>query len=316
MAIELKPEFKGRDFISIHDFTVEEVAYILEVGKELKKMQKAGEAHPILAGQTLAMIFQKASTRTRVSFEVGMYQLGGHALFLSPRDIQMGRGESIRDTANVLSGYVDGIMIRTFAHEEVMELAEYASVPVINALTDLLHPCQVMGDLLTAMECKGSLKGLKLAYIGDGNNMCHSLMYGGAKTGMHIAAACPEKYGPDAGVMKNALKDAEATGAKLEVVEDPFEAAAGADIIYTDVWASMGMEGESDERDRHFAKYQVNDKLLGVANPEVVVMHCLPAKLDREITADVLYGPHSVVFPEAENRLHIQKAIMALMMRK
>lgn len=315
MSIKLKPEFKGRDFICMNDFTTDELKYIMEVAKQLKQMQKAGQPHHLLAGKTLAMIFQKASTRTRVSFEVGMFQLGGHALFLSPRDIQMGRGETIKDTALTLSCYVDGIMIRTFDHSEVTELAQHATVPVINALTDLLHPCQVMGDFLTAMEYKGRLEGLKMAYIGDGNNMCHSLMIGGAKMGMNVVAACPKSYQPMDDIMVLARQEAQKTGAHLQVVEDPMEAAADADIIYTDVWESMGMEEEAAEREKHFAIYQVNDKMLNRAKSDVIVMHCLPAKLGREITEEVMYGPHSVVFPEAENRLHVQKAIMALIIQ-
>lgn len=313
--LELRDDFIGRDFICMHDYTPDEIKYIIEVGRELKRLQKEGKPHPILAGKTLAMIFQKSSTRTRVSFETGMFHLGGHALFLSPRDIQMGRGESIRDTALTLSGYVDGIMIRTFAHEEVLELAEYATVPVINALTDLLHPCQVMADLMTGMEYKGDLKGKKLAFIGDGNNMAHSLMIGGAKLGMHVAVACPPDYRPDPDIVELAKEDAKETGAFIEVVEEPMDAAKDADIVYTDVWASMGMEAEAEERDRAFARYQVNSELMRVARPDAIVMHCLPAKIGREITADVMYGPQSVVFPEAENRLHVQKAIMALIMR-
>jgi len=314
-VLDLRPEFIGRDFICMHDYTTEELKYMLEVGLELKKMQKAGQAHPVLQGKSLAMIFQKSSTRTRVSFEVGMFQLGGHALFLSPRDIQMGRGETIRDTALTLSGYVDGIMIRTFGHDEVLELAQYAAVPVINALTDLLHPCQVMADLMTAIEYKGDLKGRKLAFIGDGNNMAHSLMIGGAKLGMQVSIACPKGYRPDPAVVKMAEEDAAANGGAIEIVSEPLAAAKNADIVYTDVWASMGMEEETEAREKAFAGYQVNAGLMKLAHPEAIVMHCLPAKLDKEITAEVLYGPQSVVFPEAENRLHAQKAVMALIMR-
>lgn len=313
--LELRPEFIGRDFICMHDYTTEELKYMLDVGLELKKMQKAGQPHPILQGKSLAMIFQKSSTRTRVSFEVGMFQLGGHALFLSPRDIQMGRGETVRDTAMTLSGYVDGIMIRTFGHDEVLELAKYASVPVINALTDLLHPCQVMADLMTAMEYKGDLKGRKLVFIGDGNNMAHSLMIGGAKLGMQVVIACPDNYLPDPAVVKLAQEDAQANGGAIEIVNDPIAASKDADVVYTDVWASMGMEEETEAREKAFAGYQINAELMKVARPDAIVMHCLPAKLDKEITAEVLYGPQSVVFPEAENRLHAQKAVMALIMR-
>jgi len=312
--MDINAKLKGRDFISIHDFSEAEVAYMLEVGLELKKEQKNGIPHPILAGKTLGMIFQKSSTRTRVAFEVGMYQLGGHALFLSPRDIQVGRGETIKDTALVLSRMLDGIMIRTFSHDEVLELAQWASIPVINGLTDLLHPTQVIGDMMTILEHKGSLKGLKLAFIGDGNNVAHELLYGGAKVGMNVTIACPAGFEPDQEVLKLAQQDAMATGAKLEVVESPWEAVKGADVIYTDVWASMGQEGEAQEKEKKFMQYQVNQALLNEANPGAIVMHCLPAKRGKEITDEVMDGPQSVVFDESENRLHAHKAIMALVM--
>lgn len=309
-----KEEFFGRDFISLHDYTPEEINYLLKVAHQLKAMQRAGINHSYLQGKTLAMIFAKSSTRTRVSFEVGMLQLGGHALFLSSRDIQLGRGETIADTAQVLSRMVDGIMIRTFSHEEVLELAEYATVPVINGLTDLLHPTQVLADLMTIQEHKGKLKGLKLVYVGDGNNMAHSLMFGGAKMGMHIAISCPNGYEPNPEILAAAQNDAKKCGGLVEVVNDPLLAAKGADVLYTDVWASMGQEEEAEQRKLAFAGYQINAKTLGVANQEAIVLHCLPAHRGEEITADVLEGPHSVVFDEAENRLHAQKAIMALAM--
>ncbi len=312
--MDISDKLKGRDFISIHDFSEAEVAYILEVGLELKKEQKKGIAHPILAGKTLGMIFQKASTRTRVAFEVGMYQLGGHALFLSPRDIQIGRGETIKDTSLVLARMVDGIMIRTFDHEEVLEMARWSSVPVINGLTDLLHPTQVIGDMMTIHEHKGGLRGLKLAYIGDGNNVAHELLFGGAKVGMNVTIACPGGFEPDKEVLKLAEKDALETGAKLQVIDDPWNAVKGADVIYTDVWASMGQEGEADEKEKKFLQFQVNKALLMAANPGAIVMHCLPAKRGKEITDEVMDGPQSVVFDESENRLHAHKAIMALTM--
>ncbi|HHV77309.1 MAG TPA: ornithine carbamoyltransferase [Syntrophothermus lipocalidus] len=315
MKVDLNPVFKGRDFLAIRDYTSQEVMEILELAQKLKRMKKEGIPHPLLAGKTLGMIFQKPSTRTRVSFEVGIYQLGGYGLFLSPNDLQMGRGETIKDTALTLSRYLDGIMIRTFAQEEVEELAYWASIPVINGLTDLTHPCQIMGDLLTILEKKGKLKGLKCAFIGDGNNVCHSLLVGGAKVGMNVVVACPPGFAPKHEIMAQALKDAEETGAKLWVVEDPAEAVDGADVIYTDVWASMGQEKEAHEKEKHFARYQVNASLLGKAKPDVIVMHCLPAKRGREITDEVMDGPNSVVFDEAENRLHAQKAIMALVMQ-
>lgn len=305
---------KGRDFISIHDFTSKEVKKILTVGSELKKMQKEEGAVQILPGKTLGMIFQKSSTRTRVAFEVGMYQLGGRALFLSPRDIQLGRGETIKDTAQVLSRMLDGLMIRTFSHDEVLELAEYASVPVINGLTDLLHPTQVIADLITIKEHKGKLKGIKCAYIGDGNNVAHSLLFGGAKVGMDVVVACPEGFEPDAGILKMAQEDAQDTGAKLWVVEDPVEAVRDADVIYTDVWASMGEESQAEEKEGKFLKYQINQELLKKAKEDAIVLHCLPAKRGKEITDEVIDGPQSVVFDEAENRLHAHKAIMAMLM--
>lgn len=310
----INDSLRGRDFISIHDFSREEIAYMLEVGAELKRMQKKGIPHQCLAGKTLGMIFQKSSTRTRVAFEVGMYQLGGHALFLSPRDIQIGRGESVPDTARVLSRMLDGIMIRTFAHEEVLELAKWADIPVINGLTDLLHPTQVIGDLMTIKEHKGELKGLKCAYIGDGNNMAHSLLFGGAKVGMDVVIAAPQGYEPDEKVLQLALEDAKETGANLWVVKDPFAAAKDADIIYTDVWASMGQEEEAAEKEQQFLQYQVNSQLMSVAKKDAIVLHCLPAKRGKEITDEVMDGPQSKVFDEAENRLHAHKAIMAVTM--
>lgn len=312
--LELNNSLRGRDFISIHDFTREEVAYILEVGNQLKKMQKQGMPHPYLGGKTLGMIFQKASTRTRVAFEVGMYQLGGHALFLSPRDIQLGRGETIKDTALVLSRMLDGIMIRTFDHEEVLELARWADIPIINGLTDLLHPTQVIGDLMTIQEHKGRLQGLNLTFIGDGNNVAHSLLYGGAKVGMNITIASPSGFEPDADIMDQARQDARETGATLKVVADPLEAIKGADVVYTDVWASMGQEDEAAAKEKMFLQYQVNGQLLAQAKKDAIVLHCLPAKRGKEITDEVMDGPQSVVFDEAENRLHAHKAIMALVM--
>lgn len=306
---------KGKDMLSIHDLSVEEVQEILALAAELKAKQKVGIEHHLLKGKTLGMIFEKSSTRTRVSFETGMYQLGGQALFLSSRDLQLGRGEPIKDTARVLSRYLDGIMIRTFGHDRVEELAEYASIPVINALTDLLHPCQVLTDLLTIREHKGKeLQGLKMAYVGDGNNMTNSYMYGCAKVGMTFVAATPEDYRPNEIVMKNAIADAKATGASITLVTDPKEAVKDADIIVTDTWASMGQEDEHDARKKIFAPYQVNQELLNGADKRVIVMHCLPAYRGEEITEDVFEANANVIFDEAENRLHTQKAIMALTM--
>lgn len=306
---------KGKDMLSIHDLSVDDVQEILALAKELKAKQKAGIEHHLLKGKTLGMIFEKSSTRTRVSFETGMYQLGGQALFLSNRDLQLGRGEPIKDTARVLSRYLDGIMIRTFGHDRVVEMAKYASIPVINALTDLLHPCQVLTDLLTIQEHKGkNLKGLKMAYVGDGNNMTNSYMYGCAKAGMTFVAATPEDYRPDEQVVKNAIEDAKATGASITLVTDPKEAVEDADIVVTDTWASMGQEAEHDMRKKIFAPYQVNKELLQGADKRVIVMHCLPAYRGEEITEDVFEANADVIFDEAENRLHTQKAIMALTM--
>ena len=306
---------KGKDMLSIHDLSVDEVQEILALAKELKAKQKAGVPHEILKGKTLGMIFEKSSTRTQVSFETGMYQLGGQALFLSNRDLQLGRGEPIRDTARVLSRYLDGIMIRTFGHDRVEELAKWADIPVINALTDLLHPCQVLTDLLTIEEYKGkNLKGLKMAYVGDGNNMTNSFLYGCAKVGMTFVAATPEDYRPDETVFKNALEDAKETGAALSLVTDPQEAVKDADIVVTDTWASMGQEAEHEARKKIFAPYQVNKELLKGADKRVIVMHCLPAYRGEEITEEVLEANADVIFDEAENRLHTQKAIMALTM--
>lgn len=307
---------KGKDLLSINDLSVDEVYGILDLAKELKAKQKAGAEHHLLKGKTLGMIFQKSSTRTRVSFEVGMYQLGGSALFLSGSDLQIGRGEPIKDTARVMSRYLDGVMIRTFAHADVEEFAKYADIPVINGLTDLLHPCQVLTDLFTIQEHKGKeLKGLKLAYIGDGNNMANSLMYGCAKTGMHFAAATPAGYGPDAKVRENAARTAALTGGSITVTNDIFVAAKDADVLYTDVWASMGQESERAQRKEIFKGYQINSELLKAADSRAIVMHCLPAHRGEEITEEVMELNAGVIFDEAENRLHTQKAIMALTMR-
>ena len=307
--------FQGRDFISLHDFTQDELSCILDVANKLKHEQKTGRPHTALQGKTLGMIFTKSSTRTRVSFEVGMYQLGGHALFLSGRDIQLGRGETIADTARVLSRMVDGIMIRTFSHQEVLELAEFATIPIINGLTDLLHPCQVLADLMTIQEHKGHLAGLKLAYIGDGNNMAHSLMFGGAKMGLHVVIASPPGYKPDPVMVALAQTDAKENGGCVEVTDDPLEAVRGADVLYTDVWASMGQEEEANVRKAAFEGFQINSNVLKKADNAAIVLHCLPAHRGEEITEDVIEGPQSVVFDEAENRLHAQKAIMALVIK-
>lgn len=303
-----------KHLLSIHDLTVEEVEKILTVAQDLKKKQKQGIPHPILKNKTLGMIFSKSSTRTRVSFEVGMYQLGGHALFLSSNDIQLGRGETIYDTANVLSRYLDGIMIRTYAQSDVEDLAKYGSIPIINGLTDLLHPCQALTDMLTISEHKGKLAGLKLAYLGDGNNMAHSLLYAGAKLGMQVSVATPEGFECNEEIVANAKEDAKKTGAVIDVSHDPVRAATGADAIYTDTWISMGQTGSKESRLATFHPYQVNSKMMGFAKQDAIFLHCLPAYRGYEVTEDVIDGPQSVVFDEAENRLHTQKAVMALLM--
>ena len=305
---------RNKDLLTIHDLTVGEVATILDVAKKLKRKQKNGEPHQYLKGKTLAMLFSKDSTRTSTSFEVGFWQLGGHPIYLSDSASQIGRGEPIRDTARVLSRMVDGIMIRTFSHDSVVELAKYASVPVINGLTDLLHPCQALTDMFTIQEKMEVLKGRKLVYVGDGNNMAHSLMYACAKVGMNMVCASPKGYQPNPQVLAEAQEDASHTGCTITVEEDLFKAAKGADVLYTDVWTSMGEEAERDIRFKALHNYQINQALLDVARPECIVLHCLPAHRGEEITEDVLEGPHSVVFDQAENRLHVQKAIMALLM--
>jgi ornithine carbamoyltransferase len=304
---------RHKDLISIHDYSAEEVRQIFETAADMKK--NPARYADSLRGRTLAMIFEKSSTRTRVSFEVGMFQLGGHALFLSSRDIQLGRGETIYDTARVLSRYVDGIMARTFAHKTVTDLAEYATVPVINGLTDLLHPCQGLTDYFTAWEKFGDLSGRKIAYIGDGNNMAHSLMYGAAKVGMDIAVATPAGYEPDPEVVAAARQDAENAGTRLVITNSIDEAATDADIIETDVWASMGQEEEAEKRLRDFAGWQVDSRVMGLARESAIFMHCLPAHRGEEVSAEVCDSPQSVIFDEAENRLHVQKAVMYHLMK-
>lgn len=304
----------GRDFIELTDYSTDEIHYLIDLAIELKRKQKNGEVYQPLLGKTVGLIFEKSSTRTRVSFEVGTYQLGGHALFLSKNDIQLGRGETIADTAGVMSRYLDGIMIRTFGHDKVADLARYATVPVINGLSDLAHPCQVLADYQTLYEHKGKLQGLKLAYVGDGNNMAHSLMIGGAKLGVHVSVASPEGYEPDPQIVADAQKIAKATGAVIEVVRDPKAAVQEADAIYTDVWASMGFEEEQKIREEAFRNYQVDEQLARYAKPDYVFMHCLPAHRGEEVSEGVIDGPHSIIFDQAENRLHAQKALMAALM--
>ncbi len=303
-----------KDLISLHDISTDKIFEILKLAKKLKDENKKGITHHILKGKTLGMIFSKSSTRTRVSFEVGMYQLGGSALFLSSNDIQLGRGETIYDTANVLSRYLDGIMIRTFSHEDVIELAKHSSIPVINGLTDLLHPCQILADLMTIEERKGQLAGLKLAYVGDGNNIAHSLLYGCSKVGMDIAVASPKGYICDKKVVENAIGNADKIGSKITITHDPVEAVSGADVVYTDTWCSMGQEAEKEERIKIFGHYRVDEKLFGYAAKDAIFLHCLPAYRGYEVSAEIIDGPASAVFDEAENRLHAQKAVMAMLM--
>ncbi|MCK6256727.1 ornithine carbamoyltransferase [Fictibacillus sp. KIGAM418] len=301
----------GKDLLTLADWKADEIKQILHYAIQLKKEKQPKQ---LLAGKTLGMIFEKSSTRTRVSFEVGMLQLGGHALHLSSRDIQMGRGESIADTAKVLSRYLDAIMIRTFDHEIVEELALHADIPVINGLTDDYHPCQVLADLMTILEYKSSFAGKKLTYIGDGNNMAHSLMIGSAKVGLDCTIVAPKNYKPKAEIVSKAQEIAKESGAKILVTNDLKEGIQHADIVYTDVWASMGWEDETNERLEAFKDYQVNIESLAGANPDYIFMHCLPAHRGEEVTGEIIDGPHSVVFEEAENRLHVQKALLASVM--
>lgn len=304
----------NKHLLTLHDWSTQEILDTLDLADKLKYEQKNGIEHHLLKGKTLGMIFTKSSTRTRVSFEVGMYQLGGSALFLSSNDIQLGRGETIYDTANVLSRFLDGIMIRTFKQSDVEDLAKYGTIPIINGLTDLVHPCQILADFQTIREHKGKLEGLKLAYIGDGNNMAHSLLYGGAKVGMEIAVATPKQYECDPEVVKNALEDAKATGTKLTLTNDPVEAIKDADIVYADTWVSMGQEADKAEKIKVFGPYQINKELFSHAKSDAIFLHCLPAYRGYEVTEDVIDGPNSVIFDEAENRLHAQKAVMVKLM--
>lgn len=306
---------KGKDFLQLSDFNSDEIFYLLDTALELKALQKKGIQHHFLNGKVLGMIFEKSSTRTRVSFEVGMLQLGGHAIFLSPRDIQLGRGETISDTAKVLSRYVDGLMIRTFSHEGIEEFAHHSTVPVINGLTDIQHPCQVMADFLTILEHKGKLSGLKMAYIGDGNNnMAHSLMEGAAIVGMNISVASPPGYLPNGKITEQAIKMAKQAGGSVTVTNDPLEAVRNADVIVTDVWTSMGQEEETERRLIEFQGFQVNAELCANAKADYIFLHCLPAHRGEEVSGEIIDGPHSVVFDEAENRLHAQKAILKILL--
>ena len=299
----------AKHLLKLMDFSEQEIIDILNLADQLKYEKKHGIEHHHLKGKTLGMIFQKSSTRTRVSFEVGMYDLGGSALFLSSRDLQIGRGEPVEDTARVLSGYLDGIMIRTFEQAEVEALASYGSIPIINGLTDYCHPCQVLADLMTFREFKGNFQGKKMCYIGDGNNMANSLIVGGIKMGMEVAVACPEGYTPDPEIMKWAAENG-----KFTCTDNILEAAKDADVLYTDVWASMGQEAEKAEREKVFTGYQINDAVMAVAKPDAMVQHCLPAHREEEITAKVFEAHAEEIFAEAENRLHAQKAVLVKLM--
>jgi len=310
MAVHLK----GRSLDSLFHLTKEEIEQILMTAELLKSQLLRGEEHLLLKGKTLAMIFEKPSTRTRVSFEVGMWQLGGYALYLSAGDLQLGRGETIADTAQVLSRYVDGIMARVFEHQTILDLVKYSRVPVINGLSDLTHPCQGLADLFTIYEKKGRLSGLRLAYVGDGNNVAHSLLYGCSKMGINMTLACPKGFEPEPEVVSKAKEEGKKSGCEVRLTKDPKEAARGADIVYTDVWASMGKEKEHEKRIKVFKPYQVNGRLVKEAAEDYIFMHCLPAHRGQEVTDEVADSENSVIFDQAENRLHTQKALLALIM--
>ena len=309
--VAIADSLKGRSFTRVADWSREELLEVLDLADELKRLLQAREEHHLLPGRTLGMIFQKPSTRTRVSFEVGIYQLGGIGLYLSAGDLQLGRGETIRDTAHVLSRYLDGIMIRTFAQSDVDELAEHASIPVINGLTDSAHPCQALADVMTIRERFGRLEGVKVTYLGDGNNVCASLMVACAKLGASFVAATPRGYAP----AEEAVRLAREAGGTVELTEDPAAAVVGANVLYTDVWTSMGQDTEREKRLRDLRGYGVDADLVARAGGDAIVLHCLPAHYGEEITEDVLYGPRSAVWDQAENRLHAQKALLALVMR-
>jgi len=301
-----------KDFVRLTDFSREELDLVLSRARDLKQWQKEGVTYKPLAGKTLGMIFEKSSTRTRLSFEVGMYQLGGAAIFLSSRDTQMGRGETIADTARIMSRYLDGVMIRTFSQEIVEEFAHHASIPVINGLTDLLHPCQILSDIFTIMEKRGTYEGATIAYIGDGNNVANSWLEAACVLPIRVVLACPPGYEPDGEIIGRAIAVARE---RVCLGSDPRQAVMGADVIYTDVWASMGQEAEAEVRRERFQGYQINAKLVSLAPPHVMVMHCLPAHRGEEITEEVIEGPHSIVLDQAENRLHVQKAILEILMK-
>ncbi len=302
----------NKDFLSLSDWSLEDLESIFSLTRELKQKQKEGTPHQLLKGQTLGMIFEKSSTRTRVSFEVGMFQLGGHALFLHSGTTQMGRGEPIKDTARVMSGYCDGVMARTYSHAALEEFAENSYIPIINGLSDLYHPCQLVADMFTVTEHKEDYRKLKYCWIGDGNNMANSWINAAALTGFELRIATPKGYEPDGDIVAEAKK----SGAKILLTNDPREAADGVDVLNTDVWASMGHEEEQQERIKAFSGFQINSELVQLADPEAVVMHCLPAHRDEEITDEVVEGEQSIIFQEAENRLHVQKAILATLMAR
>jgi ornithine carbamoyltransferase len=312
--MSMAKNMKGKDLISLLDLTPEEIDQILDTASFLKRLHYTGEPFRPLQGKTLGMIFTKPSTRTRVSFQVAIYQLGGMGIYLGTDDLQLGRGETIADTARVLSRYLDGIMIRTFAHDDVVQLAEHADIPVVNGLTDLLHPTQVLADLLTLREKKGLLAGLKLTYIGDGNNVAHSLLFGCAKMGVNLTLATPAGHEPLAWVVARAKEEAARRGCQIELTDDPRAAVQGADAVYTDVWTSMGQEQEREQRLKALQPFQVNARLMAHAGEDALFLHCLPAHRGEEVTDEVMDGPQSVVFDEAENRLHVHKAILALVM--
>ncbi len=313
--IAVADDLKGRDFTKVADWTRDELLRTLDLADELKRAQAEGDEHRLLPGRTLGMIFQKPSTRTRVSFEVGIWQLGGMGLYLSANDLQLGRGETVRDTALVLSRYLDAIMIRTFAQADVEELARTATIPVINGLTDASHPCQALADVMTIRERLSRLEGVRLTYLGDGNNVCASLMVAAAKLGMHFVAAVPPGYEPAERALDAAQTAAEETGGSVVVLHDPRQAVDGAEVLYTDVWTSMGQEEEREGRLRDLQGYGISDELLELAEDDAIVLHCLPAHYGEEITEEIAHGPHSAVWDEAENRLHAQKALMALVIR-
>ena len=314
--LNFKPQkkFAQHHLLTMYDYTKDEILEILSLSLKLKEMQKKGQTHKLLEGKTLAMIFTKSSTRTRVSFQTGIFQLGGQGLFLSGSEIQLGRGETIQDTARTLSRMVDGIMIRTFKQSDVEGLAEFGSVPVINGLTDDFHPCQALADIQTVYEHKGTLENTKLAFVGDGNNVAHSLLVICAKLGMDVSVASPKGFEPNTDVVKKVLEFAKESGSVVEITNDPVAAVRNADAVYTDVWASMGQESQFEEKSKNFLSYQVNAELMAHANKGAVFLHCLPAHRGEEVTAEVIDGPQSVVWDEAENRLHAQKAVMVLLM--